>query len=138
MKKMTGQILVLYLTKKCETPDGIGLITGFNFMTGVVTVGGLSMAPDTEHEISSVKPILRPLSSLTEVEARELYELQNPGWYWSDEGSAVEHFFGGFDLDKDELLCGAKIWLKLLEWGFDLFGLIESGFAIDATKYEKT
>lgn len=84
------------------------------------------------------KPILRRLESLTEAEARELYEVQNDGWYWSDEGSAVEHFFGGFDLDEGELLCGSKVWLKLLSWGFDLFGLIDSGVAIDAATLEKT
>lgn len=135
--ELTAQTAALYLGQKFQTPDGVGALVGV-YSDGIVKIEFGAFGPDfvVSHTLPFVKPILRRIESLTEAEARELYEVQNEGWYWVEEGSAVEHFFGGFDLDEGELLCGSKVWLKLLSWGFDLLGLIDAGVAIDAATIE--
>lgn len=64
------------------------------------------------------KPILRPLSDMTEEEEMEVQYLVD---------------IQGFGYDA---LIGAKITQYLLSRHFDLFGWIEAGLAIDKTKLE--
>ena len=74
----------------------------------------------------NIKPLLRPLSSMTEEEMKEcgnmIYDYSNDPdlniWEWRDFeiGLAPEQYH----------------WL--LSKGFDLFGLIEAGLAIDSSK----
>lgn len=75
------------------------------------------------------KPILRPLSDMTE---GELQECGNLVYDFSDDTSGLglnEHKWEDFTL----LLCVEQFhWL--LSKHFDLFGLIEAGLAIDKTK----
>lgn len=85
-----------------------------------------------------IKPNLRPLSSLTESEARELWEIETgEAWgilkwqsgfmalvWWSDHHENQSTVL--------ELAIGnPKIWLKLLECGFDLYDLLERNLAVE-------
>jgi hypothetical protein len=66
-----------------------------------------------------VKPILRPLSSITEDEKNEASAFIEPTNQFRLYSSGYTHY--------------AKCTHFLLSNGFDLFGLIEAGLAIDAT-----
>jgi len=88
-----------------------------------------------EHGISTfkheqVKPILRPLSSMTEDEKKEI-------------GFAAFEVLRKDEFDNKRLpprniscMWAARQTVFLLSKHFDLFGLIESGLAIDATKIQ--
>ena len=74
-----------------------------------------------------IKPVLRRLDSLTESEARELTGKKNDAlkiWNGWQTGPRADY--------DQEQIGEPSAWLKLLSWGFDLFGLIDSGLAIDA------
>lgn len=62
------------------------------------------------------KPILRPLSSMTEEENKERFN----EWYLKEENTPLER--------------NAREIKYLLSKHFDLFGLIDAGLAIDKTK----
>lgn len=87
-----------------------------------------------------VKPILRPLSDMTEKEARQCWKISNP---------LVSYRFSGFDGQSrsifykngngnngSEVLNKPSQFVYLLSKRFDLFGLIESGQAINKTEIE--
>lgn len=137
--KITPQIVSLYLGQKCRTPDGIGVLCGIS-QDGIVKVEFGAFGPDfkVSHTLPFVKPILRRTESLTEMEARELYEIRHgkATHKWDDEYRARWEFWKADDewVLSEQMLCTGvpAVWLKLLSWGFDLFGLIDSGAAIDA------
>ena len=78
-----------------------------------------------------IKPILRPLSTMTDEEKVEVCEIANL--------MTAEHFI-------DAVLDGrpynlrwntcSELFRYLLSRGFDLFGLINEGLAFDATELE--
>ncbi len=83
---------------------------------------------------ATIRPRLRPLSSLTEAEARELYNLAS-GMVW-DKRTAEPCLSNWWNVmpeiaipNKYNLIGLPAVWLKLLSWGMDLFGGIESGWA---------
>ena len=76
----------------------------------------------------SVKPILRPLSDITDVEALAWAEFFGAHSGALDEGPIT--FFRRYYSD----YCSAESVRYLLSKHFDLFGWIESGLAIDKTK----
>ena len=90
------------------------------------------------YDYSEVVFRLRPLSSLTESEARELYEMV-AGEKWkqifekqADECLPLWVFDDVEDLDIrgiDLVIGSPAAWLHLLSLGFDLFGLIAAGLA---------
>lgn len=98
-----------------------------------------------EHEKGGivVLPILRPLSDMTEDDARVIYKFYFGVDFevreWMDENPALE-WIG----DEDEIYSSnisnfigrQDVWRYLLSCHFDLFGWIEKGLAIDATKKE--
>ena len=106
----------------------------------------------------NVKPILRSLSDITEDELGELiivfsgedssYYIASKNTYGieidskEDDGMCLNiHYAGGMDCvckDNNEYYAypGAQVFAYLLSKGFDLFGFIEQGLAIDATKRE--
>ena len=124
MEKFTPQIAALYLGQKCQTKYGDGFIDGV-FSSGKITVQhpqSMSILPADE-----IKPVLRRLDSLTESEARELTGKKNDAlkiWNGWQTGPRADY--------DQEQIGEPSAWLKLLSWGFDLFGLIDSGLAIDA------
>lgn len=64
------------------------------------------------------KPILRRLEDMTEEERDEVF-------------GADTHWYKPFDATD---ACDSKQWHKLLSMGFDLFGLIDAGLAVDGKK----
>jgi hypothetical protein len=89
-----------------------------NDINVVVDIGDNYVAFDF-HE---VKPILRPLSDITEEECNLL------SWSYTNA-------YGRKLLYSPEML-NPEEFKQLLVWGFDLFGLIEAGLAIDKTTLE--
>jgi len=100
------------------------------------------------YPFSQIKLILRRLSSMTEVEAIEICKIEtNPNRYeaieifeiktdsiWYMDGSK---WYGDGVEDYNDLYIyfnqlTPEQFKKLIEMGFDLFGLIDSGLAIDA------
>ena len=145
--KITPQIAALYLGHKCEwcwaTGSDIGK-GGERVIDG--TCLSLMATGAITHRIE-ITPILRNIKSLTEMECRELYLLktgepwdpevfdQNMGviyrecrrYWWND----VTEWY----TDLRYMLVGEPvIWLQLLEWGFDVLGLIDAGLAIEIKK----
>lgn len=86
-----------------------------------------SNTPEGRVNLLFFKPILRPLSDMTEEEHQEWMNLR--GW--------VHENFNGKEGVENGIHCGFGDGFSaayLLKQGFDLFGLIESGLAIDKTK----
>lgn len=81
--------------------------------------------------LSEVKPYLRPLSSMTEEERKEI----NKSYNFSDFGSITirYHMEGWWDNDTE---CSLKDYVYLINWlnkhHFDYQGLIEKGLALEA------
>lgn len=176
MKILTPQILAMYLGCVCRYVD-----EDKNEMIApllAVNLQGFAWFVDPEFdeaiEIKDIKPILRNLSSMTEKEARELYDVVIGSW----EGGIIKSKRFGksmevicYDIDEDDNpsddeifedadnnetllridLAPFNIWKgrehdynEVYDWKthvdifacllskhFDLFGLIESGLAID-------
>lgn len=117
--------------------------------TGDITIFTIMAMADGE--LGYVKPILRPLSDITESEAKELIIRDNRQYLvdWIEKGQYEEYpdrqdystYLSRLH-DNDECYCSQllqaignfEVWTYLLSKGFDLFGLIESGLAIDKTK----
>jgi len=83
--------------------------------------------------------ILRDLKDISESECKQLYHLVNT--YPLMEGSYKEgwwetkHIYPSYSTsNKAESEGVPVVWAKLLEWGFDLFGLINDGIAFDENK----
>ena len=70
-----------------------------------------------------VKPVLRHLSDMIEEDCNLL------GWDYKYQGKIISH--------RAENLFPEEVRI-LLKQGFDLFGLIEAGLALDKTKYLKS
>lgn len=104
--------------------------------------------------ISEIKPLLRPLSDMTEEEGYEIYFQyfgSKTAEDWSgDTGSAYFRpkkvqpgkyhglrIVDGIDYSSGDFGTVIKILPFLLSKRFDLFGLINAGLAIDATKIKK-
>lgn len=146
IETLTPQILALYLGQKCEFPSNgdiqygfIGSVNNAGFLT--VNWGLIESGKRACHEVT---PHLRRLESLTEAEARELYEIKY-GEAWGVDferlGMEVESCLERFwkeDIElyapEGKLLIGSPaVWLYLLSLGFDLFGLIDAGLAKEIT-----
>lgn len=82
------------------------------------------------------KPILRPITDMTEAEGEELLKVAQEGWDAIAKGEAIHldlevpHTRKRFAYLSQQFCEMTYMTSK----GFDLFGLIESGEAIDATK----
>jgi hypothetical protein len=74
------------------------------------------------HEAKNVKLLLRRLSSMSE---KELQECGNMVYDFSDDPELNNHKPQDFEI------CAPEQFHYLLSKGFDLFGLIDSGLAID-------
>lgn len=102
------------------------------------------------HEIewnNDCRLALRPLSDMTEEEARVILpdmptENKLIEWGYYNEYSEGNVFYQYLKKAEDERLISIledslgvpEHWLSLLSKGFDLFGLIDAGLAIDKTK----
>ncbi len=136
MKKELKDYLHLYLGCDCQTPDGIGKLIGrvatsfdiatirFDDWKKLKPISGANrkdFGKSNNYEIADIKPILRRLDSMTEDEEKALYKAAgNPEYAWQKRRI------------KQCLPGRPEGWRHLLSKGFDLFGLIEEGLAIDA------
>lgn len=90
------------------------------------------------------KPILRPLSDMSDEEMKQCvlvkYNMRNTLKTTNLIGNKIQWTASGFipDGEIDLLNASSEIFRFLLSKHFDLFGLIESGLAIDATKQLQT
>jgi len=84
-----------------------------------------------------IKPILRPLSDLTEEEVSELTKICHCFEYNKEYLQLDCLWFLTLDYEIDiEFSEVFKLTQKLFEWHFDVFGLIEQGLAIDINTLE--
>lgn len=130
MKTKFEEVANLYIGCKCAfynelTDKGIPTLTGllkYPYM-------GVLYSLDTEeyhHEvdISDFKPILRPLSDMSKDELEKIVEIGEV----NHRGESPENFVIGWKA------YTPNTFAYLLSRSFDLFGLIESGEALDKTK----
>lgn len=137
-KELTANILALYLGCEVETPEGLAK------MCAVSELGFCAVLFATEirkFAINQITPTLRPLSDMTEEEAREIYRMDFGSEFevkdWMEENPALEWIRGDNEVYREEIdifIGSPEIWAYLLSRGFDLFGLIEAGLAKDKTK----
>lgn len=140
----------------CQTPDGIGKLG----MLGILGRFGFGMNPGyKEFDASEVKPLLRPLSAIDWREVVEYFELPESAELVKTDFNKKRAEFqyryisnnpklnleDGYSYSAVGLPCdGRNIETSpdkisyLLQKGFDLFGLIEEGLAIDSTTKTKT
>jgi len=91
-----------------------------------------------ERGMNYVKPLLRPLSDLTK-EIEHNGEIIIPANWLHNHYSNTPNWFEHSEQwikDKDDLrdtICEYCVVQKLIEWHFDVWGLIENGLAIDKT-----
>lgn len=120
MEKILSDYLHHHLGCEVMTPEGRGKLVRIDIEVGWCVVVFGTMGPDFEatYFFHSVKPILRPLSSMTEEEAAE--------------HDKIYASFRGCDWQTNQKR-NAAIAYWLLSKQFDIFSLIENGMAIDAT-----
>lgn len=140
MEKLTPQIAALYLGQEClcKYRDDVGRVEEITRGGEVVVGYNDNYDPFFVCTPPEIKPILRPLSSLTEAEAREVYFCDTGKAYKGS--NCFNDWFGKWHLlptiELQEVSLTPLATIKLLSWGIDLFALIESGLAVDATKLE--
>ena len=139
MKKELKDYLPFYLGCECNTPDGVLILNGLNINDSRNQVWfycrwnnkKTRYLPKQNAEIlnkqslvgksfkySQIKPILRPLSDMTYEERGELQKVVG----WLD----FKHYL-------NLRFYNPEMLLFLLPKHFDIFGLIESGLAVDKT-----
>jgi hypothetical protein len=101
---------------------------------GKILDAGILREIKEDHKAHTIKPILRPLSSMTDIEAIELAKLQYPG-----RGNNPEKLYIGL---RNELINGTwggshTTCKYLLQNGFDIYEWIEKGLAIEYNKTTK-
>jgi hypothetical protein len=124
-KQLTAHDLALYMGRPVRVYDSTGTRVGIDMADRCIQVegdeGGMGWFLPSE-----VKPILRPLSSLTEEEAQEIGRIGD----WRFPFDCLDLECSLMDIVKEYAL----VWRYLLSIGIDIFGWIESGLAIDKTK----
>ena len=129
IETLTPQIAVLYLGQKCTIhlkhkvstmPAGTEYVTEIEPATLYLLI----------HDSAIVTPHLRPLSSLTEAEAMQVYEMyfENPKPYHFKK-TGKQWFKAAFFDNQMYPAFPAHIFTHLIRLGFDLFGLIDAGLA---------
>ena len=141
--EITPQILGMYLGQKIEFVED----QKFFDIGSIMEVNHVVLFSIIEENASGFVLHLRPLSSLTEAEARELFKISR-GEEWDYEynsslasrdrkmgkiWSCLQNWWAGdyemFAENGNWLVGDPNAWLYLLSKGFDLFGGIEAGWA---------
>ena len=98
------------------------------FKTEKLSASNISIIGKKTYSLVSAKPILRPLSDLTK-------EITHNGESFVPAGKMITHGFHNsfwYETDKFDYRYLYSYDLdKLLEWHFDVFGLIGKGLAVD-------
>lgn len=127
MKKIELKQIIGYLAfgLKVKTDSrGIFDISGFS----ILKKGQISLKTNNTHLdfLECVTPILRPISDLTKpMKHKGIVEFIPAEYFRAD----IEVMLKNNDIDFDSI--PHAVILKLLEWGFDIYGLIPTGLAID-------
>lgn len=99
---------------------------------------GIIWCDDEEVEL-----ILRPLSDMTKEEAKEIaavYTGYTINWVHIKDGQIIFNYYEGDEVQENVFDIGysnPEGFLYMLSRGFDLFGLIDAGLAIDKAKAEE-
>jgi hypothetical protein len=117
-----------YVGKQFDTIIGVEQWSKNGVYWSAITVGG------SKPNIRSVKPILRPLSSLTELMANQ--DVSYVSYLWNEIIATDDDSFDKDDFYENCCLCSVNylpiiVIDKLLEWKFDIFDLITNNLAID-------
>lgn len=104
----------------------------------IFTLTPRAMSEFIEFKRECFKLLLCPLSDITKIEALDCYNFSFPG-HEIDDDKKIEHILNAFDPYIEEWAGGSLqgnslVFIWALRKGFDLFGLIESGLALDKTK----
>lgn len=134
IKEVTPQIAALYLGERCDIewmqPD-YDLYTQTGDVWTDLTIEQIKV-DFVSSGCAKIVPYLRRLSSITDEEALDLYNIKFGESVVRNWPSALHWWH---DLNGDELwvreaqIGNPRIWLYLLSKGFDLFGLIDAGLA---------
>lgn len=141
MTKNIKDYLHLYIGHLAEISQLSQRMVAYGFEDGQVKINGYFIDALEKESSFVIKPILRPLSDMTEEDKTILFRL----------AFGAEHEYTSFGFspveqillaDKDKSTrCAVSLTSipaegvrYLLSRGFDLFGLIEAGLAIDKTK----
>lgn len=129
-KELTAADLALYLGCEVETPAGAGRLYR---VEDAPLCGVLFNDRTTNYFLdftpAQVKPLLRPLSDMTEEEAREVLTICD---YSKDAAFYDTDYW--LTCISDLIIGNPAGWRYLLSRRIDLFGWLESGLAIDKTK----
>jgi hypothetical protein len=137
--KLKPADLALYLGAECEVTYSPG---GFEYYDdgGIYLISGGLINEYGKGE-AAVKPILRPLSDMTETEAREIYRIDTGNFFeasdWMGENPALDYLRESDEVYAENLkilIGNPSAWRYLLSLHFDLLGWIPAGLAIDKTK----
>ncbi len=142
-KKLTAQDLALYYrgqAKLIRRAKKLDSFHGFAHVGQVVVIDSVLIA-SVEQGLYVVKPILRPLSDMTEDEARNVYKITTGEDYPANDAKSEvfavqDEEFLSAQMEIGAMMGQPAVWRYLLSRHFDLFGWIESGLAIDKTKIE--
>jgi hypothetical protein len=140
IKKITPQEACLYLGQEISIYGQVEILKSININGAMVTLfrGHLENYSILDE---NCKLLLRPLSDIAEEEAKELFFLLNPeqdpfeGWKYMEE---IEAYNERYTSNLSHWVGAPLAWQYLLSKGFDLFGYIEQGKAIDKTKLPTT
>jgi hypothetical protein len=169
MSKKIEDYLKYYIGQKCQTSEGIGPLTivgdherGEDCEVSIVNTDEESgfYGEWTEFQIEHhlIKPLLRPLSSMTDEEMKEIWQIvfgkafRETGqivWFDKEDRSTSKRWVLMSGVDRLGICLNGDVWADidlfnykfnphsvthyLLSRGFDLFGLIEAGLAINAS-----
>lgn len=127
IEKITPQIAALYLEQKCTE-----ISRGITFKIESVNIWRVSDGDRYAAKYGDFILHLRSLSTLTEQECQMLYHIET-GETWFDhyggEENAPSCIRFWFQDEYKGPTGSPMVWLKMLEIGFDLFGLIPAGLA---------
>lgn len=126
--------LALYIGQLCQTEYGVGRITSVEITTGqfIIEYGTFDSDWTIKHLPCGHKLVLRRLSDMLPEDNRNIIALSDPLFEvpnWSKEFS--------FDGDAhhmcffEQIIGQPQCWQYLLQNGYDLFGWIDAGLAID-------
>ena len=134
---LTIQDFALYPQSTCQLPSGAkDRLSGIDYLNNELFFENAYKTFSVyAFKAQDCKIVLRPLSSLTESEARELWKV-----YYGSEYRQIVVLQSGLlwwsimcDQSNHKVQGETAVWRWLLAHHFDLFGWIESGLAIDAT-----
>lgn len=144
MEKKIENYLHLYLGCECEIKGQPNAILGaVGIKSGEQVIVRWPKDDEWSYaDVTEVKPILRPLSSMTEEEMKEFASIQREGitkikfekgkiWSFVDHEGFYKWHPHSLDTPTPEQFC------YLLSKHFDLFGLIDAGLALSTTDKSK-